>query len=708
MSSEPRPIQLISIDSEGKCLLTKEAEEFINSIKSNLAIICVSGLYRTGKSYLLNRILNRQSGFEIGGTIKSCTKGIWIWSETIKIDNFECIVIDSEGLGSAFNDRNQSIDMIIFTLSVLLSSYFIYNSLKIIDEAALESLSLVINFSKKLKGDLGQMDSFLSTFPSLLWVIRDFALDLKDDDGNNISSNEYLERALNINYKDEKKKSNEKKTILNSFDLEINNASTENNDKNDLNLSDDQVNVKNETRRLIKYFFRERDCFTLVKPIFDDKKLRYIDKIDEDELRQEFLIQMKNLTNYIKSSIKPKTIQGVNVNGQMFVNLTKAYIKAINNNSIPDVKTSLKSILEIQVNQIKDKASKVFIDGILNLDYNSIDNYEELITSFEDYKKGAFSFSSQLCTLNVPNEMLVNFMLEMNENFLRNIKDIMKKWYELSSNKCENIYLQIIKDFNDNKEDEVDFLLLLEVFNEIQTHLDESVTNECKYQVILPKIFSFFINVLKKDYIEEKSRWEFEINSLKAENSSMKSVLTQTKLLLESNKAEFEKNLQLAKEETQSIRLSLEERLDEANKLIRSLKVNNENTIEDLKGNIESLQEQIQKKNRDLIFEGKINKIKGSSSDYSDTIIEGIMLKLDSFKENLLKVELDKARMNLKHEINYRVSDVQEEFQKKISSLRKETEKIILQLKSDARKDIEEYRQIIKVRFIIIRINMTK
>ena len=37
-------------------------------------------MYRTGKSYLLNRvILNRQRGFGVGPTVNPCTKGIWIW-----------------------------------------------------------------------------------------------------------------------------------------------------------------------------------------------------------------------------------------------------------------------------------------------------------------------------------------------------------------------------------------------------------------------------------------------------------------------------------------------------------------------------------------------------------------------------------------------------------------------------------------------------
>ena len=44
-----KPIQFITIDNEGHCKLTKESEEVISSIDSNLAIICIAGIYRSGK-----------------------------------------------------------------------------------------------------------------------------------------------------------------------------------------------------------------------------------------------------------------------------------------------------------------------------------------------------------------------------------------------------------------------------------------------------------------------------------------------------------------------------------------------------------------------------------------------------------------------------------------------------------------------------------
>ena len=116
------------------------------------------GKYRTGKSFLLNRvILNTQqtSGFGVEATFKPYTKGIWIWSEPLIINNsncpktFPCFLIDTEGLGAYDEEINH--DSKIFLITILISSLFIFNSFGAIDETAINSLSFILNLSKIIK-----------------------------------------------------------------------------------------------------------------------------------------------------------------------------------------------------------------------------------------------------------------------------------------------------------------------------------------------------------------------------------------------------------------------------------------------------------------------------------------------------------------------------------------------------------------------------
>lgn len=161
----------------------------LQQIKGPIAVISVAGMYRTGKSYLLNRLLlNQKGGFKVGPTVNSCTKGIWIWGTPIQKhteqgESYNLLILDSEGIGGLDEDNNH--DMRIFTLALLLSSYFIYNSMTQIDETALQSLSLVVNLSKHVQTQNTEtqhdpeedLDQYL---PKFLWVVRDFALQLED------------------------------------------------------------------------------------------------------------------------------------------------------------------------------------------------------------------------------------------------------------------------------------------------------------------------------------------------------------------------------------------------------------------------------------------------------------------------------------------------------------------------------------------------
>ena len=77
-SDTPIPL-LVYNQVKGKFEMNDDGLEFLRSVAPPIAIIGVAGMYRTGKSYLLNRVLlNRQSGFGVGPTVNPCTKGLWL------------------------------------------------------------------------------------------------------------------------------------------------------------------------------------------------------------------------------------------------------------------------------------------------------------------------------------------------------------------------------------------------------------------------------------------------------------------------------------------------------------------------------------------------------------------------------------------------------------------------------------------------------
>jgi RNase P protein component len=311
---EKKALSLIYYDNEEGFKVSDEAKDFLMSIKEKIGVIVVAGKYRTGKSFLLNRIIlgKMNEGFGVGPTINPCTKGLWVWNEIVETEyngeKLKVLIIDSEGIGAFDEDQNH--DTKIFLFALLLSSYFIYNSMGTIDENAINNLSLIINLSKNLHVQADQKaeedpDELAKYFPRFLWVLRDFSLKLRDEYDNQITPKEYFENALNP-----------QKGIS------------------------EKVESRNRIRRLIRHFFTDRDCATLVRPTEEETDLQALQLIPDENLRPEFVEAAKKLKNKIFKKVKPKTLNGKFITGEMLLELCHSYAKAINQGSVPSIKNA--------------------------------------------------------------------------------------------------------------------------------------------------------------------------------------------------------------------------------------------------------------------------------------------------------------------------------------------------------------------------------
>lgn len=133
-NQKDQAIKLISIDSLGRIILNFDALHFIKTIQKPLAILCIAGPYRTGKSSILNSILETE-GFKVGQTTKACTKGLWIWRKPILAETqtgeiANVLLMDTEG----FNSCSETEDKRLIILALLISNTFMYNSIGVIDK----------------------------------------------------------------------------------------------------------------------------------------------------------------------------------------------------------------------------------------------------------------------------------------------------------------------------------------------------------------------------------------------------------------------------------------------------------------------------------------------------------------------------------------------------------------------------------------------
>uniref|UniRef100_A0A670IMY6 GB1/RHD3-type G domain-containing protein n=1 Tax=Podarcis muralis TaxID=64176 RepID=A0A670IMY6_PODMU len=135
------PMCLIENNPNEQLRVNQEALKILQSIQQPVVVVAIVGLYRTGKSYLMNKLAGKdKGGFSLGSTVQAATKGIWMWcrSHPLKPDH-TLVLLDTEGLGDV-EKSNPENDAWIFALSILLSSTFVYNSMHTIDQYALEKL----------------------------------------------------------------------------------------------------------------------------------------------------------------------------------------------------------------------------------------------------------------------------------------------------------------------------------------------------------------------------------------------------------------------------------------------------------------------------------------------------------------------------------------------------------------------------------------
>ncbi|XP_053547057.1 LOW QUALITY PROTEIN: guanylate-binding protein 1-like [Bombina bombina] len=214
------------------------------------------------------------------------------------------LLLDTDGLGDVEKGVSKN-DALIFSLAVLLSSTFVYNSVGTIDQDSLEKLQFVTKLSDliKLKSspsneeDEDESAEYKRTFPSFVWCIWDFSLKLEQD-GRPVTEDEYLQNSLKL-----------KKGVGRNI--------------SDFNLP----------RECIRHFFHSHKCFTFQQPVHGSQ-LHNLEKLPENQLDKQFVQQMQQFTSYVYQNSQLKTLAGGHVvTGRMLGALTVTYVEAIRSGS---------------------------------------------------------------------------------------------------------------------------------------------------------------------------------------------------------------------------------------------------------------------------------------------------------------------------------------------------------------------------------------
>ncbi|XP_036901342.1 guanylate-binding protein 6-like [Sturnira hondurensis] len=349
-SNMTAPICLVENINE-QLSVNQEALQILDEISQPVVVVAIVGLYRTGKSYLMNCLAGRDHGFPLGSTVQSETKGIWMWCVPHPSKpNHTLVLLDTEGLGDVEKGDPKN-DSWIFALAVLLSSVFVYNSMGTINHQALEQLHYVTELTELIRAKSsptpdGVDDSmeFVSFFPDFVWTVRDFTLELKLN-GRPITEDEYLENALKLipgmSYKSQK---------------------------------------ANLPRECIRHFFPKRKCFVFYRPINDNRLLVNIENVPEDQLDPKFQEQTVNFSSYIFTHARTKILRkGVEVTGKRLKTLAVTYVDAINSGTVPCLENAVTTLAEHENSAAVQKAADHYSEQMAQRVRFPTDTLQELL-----------------------------------------------------------------------------------------------------------------------------------------------------------------------------------------------------------------------------------------------------------------------------------------------------------------------------------------
>ncbi|XP_035883385.1 guanylate-binding protein 4-like [Phyllostomus discolor] len=349
-STTKNPICLVE-NKKNQLTANPKALEILDKISQPVVVVAIVGLYRTGKSYLMNRLAGQKHGFTLGSTVRPETKGIWMWClpHPSKLDH-TLVLLDTEGLGDVEKGDPKN-DSWIFALAVLLSSVFVYNSMGAINHQALEQLHYVTELTQLIRtksspspGEEDDSAEFMSFFPDLVWAVRDFMLELEMD-GHPITADEYLQHALKL-----------------------------------IPGEDPQIKKSNMPKLCIKKFFPRQKCFVFDWPINDKISLRHMEEVSENQLDLNFQKQSKIFCDYIFTHSKAKTIrEEIIVTGNGLGILAKAYVDTINSGAVPCLENAVTALAQHENAAAVQKAADHYSEQMAQRVRFPTDTLQELL-----------------------------------------------------------------------------------------------------------------------------------------------------------------------------------------------------------------------------------------------------------------------------------------------------------------------------------------
>ncbi|XP_078236451.1 guanylate-binding protein 3-like isoform X2 [Pogona vitticeps] len=578
------PMCLIENKPNEKLQVNPEALEILQNIQQPVVVVAIVGLYRTGKSYLMNKLAGQKKGFPLGATVQANTKGIWMWCLPHPIiPDRTLVLLDTEGLGNVEKGDTQN-DTWIFALAVLLSSTLVYNSTGTIDQNVMDRLHYVTELTEciKVKAPSGQNtegleDSaeFVRFFPNFIWALRDFTLQLELN-GCPITEDEYLENALKLKKGDTQ-----------------------------------EVELFNMPRKCIRFYFPHRKCFTFGHPT-KAKNMHRLEDMKESELDPDFVEHVGQFGRYVYEMSKEKTIPGGHiVTGRLLAKLAESYVESICSGKVPCMENAVLVLAEMENSAALGQASARYVELMEKKLTLPTETTQQLLEIHAECEKEALRVFMDRSFKDDTRHFQAKFMKTIEEK-----KELYCHQNELESRKsCEAVLTSLSQDLD----------------NKVQERIYSRPDGYKCFVADLKKVEERYHQEPRKGIMAEAVLQEF----LKKKEDVGRTILQSDKNLTEKEKemAEAKAKAEAAERERELQKQQMAEQQQKMEDLKRSYEMNRQELEEKMK------------RERELLLEEQQKMIESKLAEEEALLISGLEKEARRLNEEIQHLQQESAKI---------------------------------------------------------------
>eukprot|EP00397_Hematodinium_sp_SG-2012_P003830 GEMP01003839.1.p1 GENE.GEMP01003839.1~~GEMP01003839.1.p1 ORF type:complete len:784 (+),score=158.65 GEMP01003839.1:152-2503(+) len=294
------PLQIVKpVNNHTSLAVVAESIPELIEITNPISLLSVVGPYHSGKSFLLNALMGNMKTFQVGPKTSPETMGIWICRTNFTAsDGSEVWLVDSEGFfGPQVMD---GYDAKVFTIATLLASHLVYNSVKIIDQQAVNLLEMLARRAQlfrtrstvEAQNDISPNFLRDSNFPPLTWTVEDFVQEIPVEHGSG-GATAWL------------------KTYL--------------------------TPLENSTQPYLTKLFKELTVKTLFLPAVEKKHLQDLSKLRFDELTPDFRREVDDLRTHLLKNTKAKPFHKHALTGRTFTKALQFVVDGLQTGLFPEL-----------------------------------------------------------------------------------------------------------------------------------------------------------------------------------------------------------------------------------------------------------------------------------------------------------------------------------------------------------------------------------